>query len=79
MNRELIKEIYLSFFFLGRSPVAPGTFGTLGGLVLAFSIGNYFEENTGYILLVLIPVVLLWLYWHLGLKKNTEAILGYMF
>ena len=57
MNRELIKEIYLSFFFLGRSPVAPGTFGTLGGLVLAFSIGNYFEENTGYILLVLIPVM----------------------
>ena len=57
MNRELFKEAYLSFFFLGRSPIAPGTFGTLGGVALALLVYTYFEKNTGYILLVLIPMM----------------------
>tara|TARA_B100000902_G_scaffold86451_2_gene90664 strand:+ start:9069 stop:9551 length:483 start_codon:yes stop_codon:yes gene_type:complete len=57
MNKELFKEIYLSFFFLGRAPVAPGTFGTLGGVVLAFLITNYLGNNAGYALLILIPIM----------------------
>ena len=47
MNKEVFKEIYLSFFFLGRAPIAPGTFGTLGGVVLAFLVTNYLESNAG--------------------------------
>ena len=54
MNKEVFKEIYLSFFFLGRAPIAPGTFGTLGGVVLAFLVTNYLESNAGYALLILI-------------------------
>ena len=57
MNKELFKEIYLSFFFLGRAPVAPGTFGTLGSVVLAFLITNYLGNNAGYALLILIPIM----------------------
>ena len=47
MNKEVFKEIYLSFFFLGRAPIAPGTFGTLGGVVLAFLVTNSLESNAG--------------------------------
>ena len=57
MNKELLKEIYLSFFFLGRSPIAPGTFGTLGGVVLALLVTNYFGNNAGHALLILIPIM----------------------
>ena len=57
MNKELFKEIYLSFFFLGRSPIAPGTFGTLGGVVLALLVTTNLESNAGYALLILIPVM----------------------
>ena len=35
------KEAFVSFFFLGKAPVAPGTFGSFGALVLAyFAIEN---------------------------------------
>ncbi len=57
MNKEVFKEIYLSFFFLGRAPIAPGTFGTLGGVVLAFLVTYYLESNAGYALLILIPIM----------------------
>lgn len=57
MNKELLKEIYLSFFFLGRSPIAPGTFGTLGGVVLALLVTTNLESNAGYALLILIPIM----------------------
>ena len=57
MNKDLFKEIYLSFLFLGRAPVAPGTFGTLGGVVLALLVTNYLESNAGYALLILIPII----------------------
>ena len=36
MNKDLIKEAYISFFFLGKAPIAPGTFGTIGGVIIAF-------------------------------------------
>ena len=57
MNKELFKEIYLSFFFLGRSPIAPGTFGTLGGVALALLVTTNLESNAGYALLILIPIM----------------------
>ena len=57
MNKELLKEIYLSFFFVGRSPIAPGTLGTLGGVVLALLVTTNLESNAGYALLILIPIM----------------------
>ena len=57
MNKELFKELYLSFFFLGRAPIAPGTFGTLGSASLAFLVTYYLESNAGYALLILIPIM----------------------
>ena len=33
---KTLKLAGVSFFFLGRSPVAPGTFGTLGGVLIAY-------------------------------------------
>lgn len=57
MNKDLVKEAYISFFFLGRAPIAPGTFGTLGGLVLAFLAVNFFESKAGYLLFGLIIIM----------------------
>ena len=57
MDRELFKELYLSFFFLGRAPIAPGTFGTLGSALLAFLVTYYLGSNAGYALLILIPIM----------------------
>ena len=57
MNKELFKELYLSFFFLGRAPIAPGTFGTLGSALLAFLVTYYLGSNAGYALLILIPIM----------------------
>ena len=57
MNKELFKELYLSFFFLVRAPIAPGTFGTLGSALLAFLVTYYLGSNAGYALLILIPIM----------------------
>ena len=57
MNKNLLKEGLLSFFFLGRAPIAPGTFGTIGGLILAYMVINFFEDISGYLLLVLVFVM----------------------
>ena len=29
MNNDFLKEAYLSFFFLGKAPIAPGTYETI--------------------------------------------------
>ena len=47
MNKDFAKEAYLSFFFLGKAPIAPGTFGTLGGVAVAFFAVSFFEDNAG--------------------------------
>ena len=57
MNKDFAKEAYLSFFFLGKAPIAPGTFGTLGGVAVAFFAISFFEDNAGYLLLTLIPLM----------------------
>jgi len=49
-NKRLLKEGSISFFFLGKMPIAPGTFGTLGALVLAYSIVILIEEFAELIL-----------------------------
>ena len=63
MNKDLLKEAYISFFFLGRSPIAPGTFGTFGGMVLAFLVIDFFGNKASYLLLGLIAIM-----YYIGLR-----------
>ena len=54
MNKDLLKEVYISFFYLGKAPLAPGTFGTLGGVIIAFLSVELLGNNASYFLLGLI-------------------------
>ena len=51
------KEAFVSFFFLGKSPVAPGTFGSFGALVLAYFAIENIESFVGYLLLLLATIM----------------------
>ena len=62
-SKDLLKEGIVSFFFLGRSPVAPGTFGSLGALGLAYLISNYIADFAGFILLIMAGA-----FYYLGLQ-----------
>lgn len=50
-NQDLLNEGIISFFFLGRSPVAPGTFGSLGALIFAYFVIILIGNFAGIILL----------------------------
>lgn len=63
MNKDLLKEASISFFFLGRAPIAPGTFGTFGGMVLAFLVIDFFGNKASYLLLGLIAIM-----YYIGLR-----------
>ena len=52
-SKDLINESIVSFFFLGRAPVAPGTFGSFGSLLLAYLIVENIELYSGYLLLIM--------------------------
>lgn len=52
-SENIINEGIVSFFFLGRAPVAPGTFGSFGSLVLAYLIVENIEEYAGYLLFII--------------------------
>ena len=54
MNKDLLKEVYISFFYLGKAPLAPGTFGTLGGVIVAFLSVELLGSNASYFLFGLI-------------------------
>lgn len=62
-SKDLLKEGMVSFFFLGKSPVAPGTFGSLGALGLAYLISTYIEDFAGFILLIMAGA-----FYYLGLQ-----------
>ena len=47
------KEAFVSFFFLGKAPVAPGTFGSFGAFVIAYFAIENIESFVGYLLLLL--------------------------
>ena len=55
MNQKnsLIKEGFVSFLFLGKSPVAPGTFGSFGALLLSYFIIENVLDYGAYLLLLL--------------------------
>lgn len=52
-SENIINESIVSFFFLGRAPVAPGTFGSFGSLVLAYLIVENVEAYAGYLLFII--------------------------
>ena len=52
-SKDLLKESVISFFFLGRFPVAPGTFGSFGALGLAYLVSTYVADFAGLILLIM--------------------------
>ena len=52
-NKDLGKEAFVSFFFLGKLPGAPGTFGSAGALILAYLISEYLADFAGFLLLIL--------------------------
>ncbi len=56
MNNRL-NTIISSFFFLGHSPVAPGTVGTLGAIPLYYLMVTYLSGIQYVILTVLITVL----------------------
>ena len=62
-SKDLMKEAFVSFFFLGRAPVAPGTFGSFGSLILAYLIVENIVDYSGYLLLGLSAV-----FYYIGLQ-----------
>ena len=54
-SKDLLREGIVSFLFLGRVPVAPGTFGSLGAFGLAYLISINLS-NAGFLLLGLAGV-----------------------
>ena len=62
-SKDLMKEAFVSFFFLGRAPVAPGTFGSFGSLILAYLIVENIVDYSGYLLLGLSAI-----FYYVGLQ-----------
>ena len=52
-SENKINESIVSFFFLGRASVAPGTFGSFGSLVLAYLVVENIDMYAGYLLFVM--------------------------
>ncbi|MFV0482182.1 MAG: phosphatidylglycerophosphatase A [Campylobacteraceae bacterium] len=52
-----MQRLFLTFFYTGLCPKAPGTAGTIAGAVLAFFILKYFPVETLFLLTVLISIV----------------------
>ncbi len=55
--KNRIAEALTTFFGLGHAPVAPGTFGTLGGLGLAACVGWTWPQAYFWLLPVLVLVL----------------------
>ena len=56
-SKDILREGIVSFFFLGRAPVAPGTFGSFGAAILAYLVATYIANFAGFVLLALAAVL----------------------
>jgi len=61
--QERLREGTISFFFLGKSPVAPGTLGSLGALVVAYSLILLIGDIAGIFILILAA-----LFYYIGIQ-----------
>ena len=52
-----MRKLFLTFFYLGLIPKAPGTFGTIGGLLSGVLILYFFPVNTLATLLVAVSII----------------------
>ena len=52
-----MRELFLTFFYLGNLPKAPGTFGSIGGLLSGLGILNIMPPSTLFSLAVALSVV----------------------
>ncbi len=51
------RKLFLTFFYTGLSPVAPGTVGTLAGAAAAFLILSYLPQSTLFLLTILLSII----------------------
>ena len=56
-KNDFIKEGFISFLFLGKSPLAPGTFGSFGALIVAYFIVENVLEYSAYLLMLLAGII----------------------
>jgi phosphatidylglycerophosphatase A len=52
-----MRTLFLTFFYTGKSPVAPGTVGTLAAAVLAVFILEYFPLETLFLAAILLAIL----------------------
>ena len=52
-----MRKAFLTFFYTGLSPYAPGTVGTIAGAVVAFLILQYLPLSTLFLLTILITII----------------------
>lgn len=54
---QSIRKIFLTLFYSGLSPKAPGTMGSIVALILGMFILNYLNPTTLFLLAILISVI----------------------
>lgn len=52
-----MQKAFLTFFYLGLSPKAPGTVGTFGGALVGLVILQYFSIQTLFLATILITII----------------------
>ncbi len=52
-----MQKAFLTFFYLGLIPKAPGTFGTFGGAIAGWAILYFFSNTTLFLATILISIV----------------------
>ncbi len=52
-----MRKAFLTFFYTGLSPYAPGTVGTIAGAVVAFLILQHLPLSTLFLLTILITII----------------------
>ena len=52
-----MRTLFLTFFYSGKSPVAPGTMGTFAGAIVAVLILKYFPLETLFLATVLLAIL----------------------
>lgn len=52
-----MQKLFLTFFYSGLSPIAPGTAGSLAAALLGYGILQYFPTDTLFLLAILISLI----------------------
>jgi len=52
-----MRKLFLTYFYTGLSPIAPGTAGTIAAAITAFLILKYLPVSTLFLLTILISII----------------------